>query len=405
MTWRPIAAPALLATLTTLLLSHQLLSHGHVPQPYMDELFHVEQTRRYCNGEWSHWDPKITTLPGLYVCYIAYARLLEVISGGLLRCGDLAVMRSMNAVMYGLLTLAVALLSAERRSGNRASRAAYRRGMLSVETWQTLRIVAFPVLFFFSLLFYTDIGSTLFILWAYLFALRRHVALSAVCCSMAVLFRQTSIIWAAWIAMQLVLQDFTRECKSQELQERGNVVENAIDFMKYAWRNAVAIVVRYWPFALVGSTFVAFVMINNGIVVGDRDNHIVTWNIPQLFFFSVFSCVFMPGLLITRLSPIRIARTFYDMLTNGKRLVCTVVVMLIIVFLAYRFSYVHIFLLSDNRHYTFYLWRKLFKIHLPHQTRFFHALYSPIYLAGMYICVYLLRSMLNPACTTCHDTQ
>jgi hypothetical protein len=32
-----------------------------------DEPFHVPQAQAYCKGEWTTWDPKITTPPGLYV--------------------------------------------------------------------------------------------------------------------------------------------------------------------------------------------------------------------------------------------------------------------------------------------------------------------------------------------------
>jgi len=32
-----------------------------------DEPFHAPQAQAYCNGEWSTWDPKITTPPGLCV--------------------------------------------------------------------------------------------------------------------------------------------------------------------------------------------------------------------------------------------------------------------------------------------------------------------------------------------------
>ena len=32
-----------------------------------DEPFHAPQAQAYCNGEWTTWDPKITTPPGLYV--------------------------------------------------------------------------------------------------------------------------------------------------------------------------------------------------------------------------------------------------------------------------------------------------------------------------------------------------
>ena len=38
-----------------------------VAEPYMDEVFHIPQARRYCAGNFTQWDSKITTLPGLYV--------------------------------------------------------------------------------------------------------------------------------------------------------------------------------------------------------------------------------------------------------------------------------------------------------------------------------------------------
>jgi hypothetical protein len=40
-----------------------LLPHDlNAPQ---DEPFHVPQVQAYCNGDWSYWDQKITTPPGL----------------------------------------------------------------------------------------------------------------------------------------------------------------------------------------------------------------------------------------------------------------------------------------------------------------------------------------------------
>ena len=32
-----------------------------------DEIFHVPQAQKYCNGNFRSWDPMITTPPGLYV--------------------------------------------------------------------------------------------------------------------------------------------------------------------------------------------------------------------------------------------------------------------------------------------------------------------------------------------------
>lgn len=36
-----------------------------VPEPYLDEVFHVRQAQVYCAGAFRQWDPKITTPPGL----------------------------------------------------------------------------------------------------------------------------------------------------------------------------------------------------------------------------------------------------------------------------------------------------------------------------------------------------
>ena len=35
------------------------------PAPYIDELFHVPEAQNYCCHNFTHWDPMITTLPGL----------------------------------------------------------------------------------------------------------------------------------------------------------------------------------------------------------------------------------------------------------------------------------------------------------------------------------------------------
>ena len=38
-----------------------------VPEPYMDEIFHVPQAQSFCAGNYTDLNPKITTPPGLYV--------------------------------------------------------------------------------------------------------------------------------------------------------------------------------------------------------------------------------------------------------------------------------------------------------------------------------------------------
>ena len=50
---------------------NSLATHAVLPI-LQDEIFHVPQVQAYCAGNFSHWDPMITTLPGLYsVSWIA----------------------------------------------------------------------------------------------------------------------------------------------------------------------------------------------------------------------------------------------------------------------------------------------------------------------------------------------
>ncbi|XP_041110811.1 dol-P-Glc:Glc(2)Man(9)GlcNAc(2)-PP-Dol alpha-1,2-glucosyltransferase-like isoform X2 [Polyodon spathula] len=43
-------------------------------EPYMDEIFHVPQAQKYCEGRFNEWDPMITTLPGLYLVSVGIVK-------------------------------------------------------------------------------------------------------------------------------------------------------------------------------------------------------------------------------------------------------------------------------------------------------------------------------------------
>lgn len=58
-TWLP------LFTLAVAALAWQAVVSLWVPQPYLDEIFHIPQAQKYCDSNWLAWDDKITTPPGL----------------------------------------------------------------------------------------------------------------------------------------------------------------------------------------------------------------------------------------------------------------------------------------------------------------------------------------------------
>ncbi|XP_062862949.1 dol-P-Glc:Glc(2)Man(9)GlcNAc(2)-PP-Dol alpha-1,2-glucosyltransferase isoform X2 [Trichomycterus rosablanca] len=43
---------------------------------YMDEIFHIPQAQKYCQGKFTEWDPMITTLPGLYLLSVGVIKPL-----------------------------------------------------------------------------------------------------------------------------------------------------------------------------------------------------------------------------------------------------------------------------------------------------------------------------------------
>ena len=51
------------------------------PQAYMDEIFHIPQAQKYCQYKFKEWDPKITTLPGIYLLSFLGLRALSFVHG------------------------------------------------------------------------------------------------------------------------------------------------------------------------------------------------------------------------------------------------------------------------------------------------------------------------------------
>eukprot|EP00392_Amoebophrya_sp_AT5.2_P000755 g756.t1 len=84
------------------------LMDRYVPDPYMDEIFHAPQAEKFCRADsWLNvpWDPKITTPAGIYVAAAGLYELFKVIGSaggdGFFRCSASAVghLRALNALL------------------------------------------------------------------------------------------------------------------------------------------------------------------------------------------------------------------------------------------------------------------------------------------------------------------
>ncbi|XP_030643074.1 dol-P-Glc:Glc(2)Man(9)GlcNAc(2)-PP-Dol alpha-1,2-glucosyltransferase [Chanos chanos] len=333
--------------------------------PYMDEIFHVPQAQRYCQGKFSEWDPMITTLPGLYLVSIGVIKPVVWLADltGKVVCST-AMLRFVNLLFNCGNLYLLYLITCKVHQKDKSRMAAQR--LLSA-----LSLSIFPVLYFFTFLYYTDAGSTFFTLFTYLMCLygsHKAAALLGIC---AILFRQTNIIWVMFCAGTIVAQKMDEAWKTELSKKRDDKVHGQVPLtvsgvrrflqflLDYVTRpnNIKTVVFLVWPYVMVALGFVIFVVLNEGIVVGDRTSHEACLNFPQLFYFFSFTLIFS---VPTSLCYQRLVRFLQSLRKQPLLYLLMITAALVLV---WKFTFVHKYLLADNRHFPFYVWKRIFQRH------------------------------------------
>lgn len=334
------------------------------PTPYMDEEFHAEQTITYIKGDWRTWNPKITTPPGLYILATLVWRFVPFEA-------TVENFRFLSCVFAG----ANYIILAE----------------LTQDILKAMAIFTLPVLTFTSLLFYTDQLSLLAILSS-LFAQRSsHNFLSFLFGSFACFVRQTNVVWLAFMIGERAVRllALSQPC----------VRKNPFEWSIYLLKNPVEVLSALCKAALVDSSHhtvtiilfvISLVFFNNGdIALGDKSAHKPILHIPQLFYFFVFCAAHTSLTFLHYLGDnLRIPR--------GNSLVLSTFFTILIMIMVHLFTYEHPYLLSDNRHYTFYIWSRFFR-RFP-QIRY---TFAPLYLvSGRYVCSGLQGGVISEFLTS-----
>lgn len=284
-----------------------------VPEPYLDEAFHVPQAQAYWAHQWTHWDPKITTPPGLYLwSYLLCGAMLAVrgspteVDAESLRTSNVAAMAALLPWRLQTLLDSVRKEHNSRQIGARLSHT-------------VLNICLFPPLFFFSGLYYTDILALLLVVEAYNWDLKRASTKSfasrpglifLVFGVLSLLFRQTNIFWVSVFfgGLQVVrtLRDTSTACESSgwaDVAQKGLqnelydpfvfeasiggrccpfrffclvwIIDGLIDYFKTAvslattgLRNITPVIISVVPHITILAVFGGFVLWNNGVVLG-----------------------------------------------------------------------------------------------------------------------------------------
>ncbi|EGW31427.1 uncharacterized protein SPAPADRAFT_56279 [Spathaspora passalidarum NRRL Y-27907] len=327
-----------------------------VQQPFIDEIFHLRQCQVYCNYNFTHWDNKITTPPGLYLLGFVYSKSLQFVIGG--DCKDYNLLRSLNLV-GGLVVFPLILHKFKQGSGSGSS-------------FWTINLISQPLLFTYYFLFYTDVWSAILIVASLSLVSYKHKQyplISAVLGFISLWFRQTNIVWLAFILAVLV------DVKVKERTFMSRISKFTVEIVR-SWLSVIPFVVNF-------ILFVIFLKINGGITFGDKENHQMQFHVVQVFYCFAFINFFTWPVWLTT-HRVRDYLKFIIGGYYGMNVVFNVISMFGIKFIIDKFTIVHPFLLADNRHYTFYIFKKI----LSHKYSSFVTI--PVYHFSTYNIVSLL---------------
>ncbi|KAF9072739.1 glucosyltransferase [Rhodocollybia butyracea] len=330
-----------------------------VDEPYMDEPFHIPQAQAYCQGDFAFWDPKITTPPGLYIMSLVFKRIF------MFKC-SLPMLRLTTALTLLALPIALTRLSCFYQR--------IRPPPLLNPVPVSIVLSTFPIAWFFGFLYYTEVPSLIFVIATVVAAGDDRHWLAALLGLLSCTFRQTNVIWTlyAYATSQLIYLKYRRpRAGSQEVHKLHDPPADQAGLVDL-YKSVLSlpgvlpdIVSAFVPYALVLAVFSSFVVWNGGIVLGDKSNHIPVLHVPQFYYFFAFSTAFGWPVLISGDGGIMaLLRNTYERTFGSKfRSMITAVILAAMLLTVKLYTIHHPFLLSDNRHYTFYVWHRIYMLH------------------------------------------
>eukprot|EP00268_Persea_americana_P018828 TRINITY_DN19626_c0_g1_i5.p1 TRINITY_DN19626_c0_g1~~TRINITY_DN19626_c0_g1_i5.p1 ORF type:complete len:512 (+),score=41.58 TRINITY_DN19626_c0_g1_i5:227-1762(+) len=385
-----------------------ILVNRIVPDPYMDEIFHIPQAQQYCRGDFKSWDPMITTPSGLYYLSLAYvASFFPVIrftnaSLSFSESCSTPVLRSTNGALAVICSIMIyeILIHLRPAIGERAA------------TLSTVILAMFPIHWFFTFLYYTDVASLTVVLAMYLACLKQHYWLSALLGGLAIFIRQTNVVWMLFVACigainyKSVLNgkdhiqpdhpmtssgkidrladkkrpEVTPNLRHRKMSNSVNTINlssikmtvhssspdagmigEVQDIIAGLWSLKWEFLMSFTPYILVLAAFIAFVIRNGSVVLGAKEAHAVSPHFAQIMYFGLVSAAAMAPMHFSFCQISVLCQLFWK--NKLLNLFLGLIALTVGLIAVHFFSVAHPYLLADNRHYPFYMWRKVITAH------------------------------------------
>eukprot|EP00922_Rhytidocystis_sp_ex-Travisia-forbesii_P051302 GHVS01076162.1.p1 GENE.GHVS01076162.1~~GHVS01076162.1.p1 ORF type:complete len:667 (+),score=10.63 GHVS01076162.1:302-2302(+) len=304
---------------------------------------------------------------------------------------------------------------------------------------RTARIATMPTHFFFFFLYYTDGLSTLLVLTSYYFMttavsdlhgsmwFSRGMILSGVCGGLSILVRQTNVVWTGAIAgvalwrldpspdfrviPRLLYSVFPFDVLRIPWTSQSNYQTKGVATSAVAGKKKSPTVIarnRYglvwvglhvvWPQTLSVCVFAFWVVFLNGghIVLGHTEYHVAVVHWAQVVYLSAFLLLVAWPFTWNAVSNVWLSKG--RNMGGGRMAACCAAACCAGSLLCMYSSrdIVHPFLLADNRHYMFYIWKRL----LQHQV--VRLLVVPIctgFFVGTILVYFGSTRAVGPCCT------
>lgn len=305
----------------------------------MDEYFHYNQFLAYSQNHFTHWDPKITTPPGLYILQRLFAIVIPA---------NLSMMRAVNSLFFSNIFVVYVLKIydfLEPCPGNLT---------------RSLNLALTPTIFFFNFLDYTDSASVAVIAAMFYYNLTKSEWRLGLVSLIGVFIRQNNLIWILYLIIYRVLGDHKKLILAPK-----SLSSHLLAIIKIFLTNKMQII-RQFKFQIIAiGIFAGYIYFFNGgrLVFGDHTHHTMTFHPNQLLYLSLFCIVNLPITLGEYLSSI--GNFFQRIYISRHALAAYLFLLSLSIILVDQCTLIHPFIRDDNRHFTFYIYRYLLKRNIP----------------------------------------
>uniref|UniRef100_A0A1D1Z5J7 Dol-P-Glc:Glc(2)Man(9)GlcNAc(2)-PP-Dol alpha-1,2-glucosyltransferase n=1 Tax=Anthurium amnicola TaxID=1678845 RepID=A0A1D1Z5J7_9ARAE len=151
------------------------------------------------------------------------------------------------------------------------------------------------------------------------------------------------------------------ERKGSSRKDTPGLFNEVLSILLKMWYSKWELLISFTPFVLVLAAFMTFVFWNGSIVLGAKEDHVVSPHFAQIMYFGLVSAAATAPMHFSLSQFTCFLHAFWK--KRSLHVLQWLTVLIAGFVTVHIFSIAHPYLLADNRHYTFYFWRKIIHAH------------------------------------------